>query len=150
MVSEIHRENKRESDHLLLYFPNASSSWDWTRMKPGVKNALLLSHLGGRDPTIRNITRCLLGSAIAGSWNQQWSWDSNLRYSNMGCKCLSQRLGHCAKCWLLSSYFKNKSLCAYISLCCFCCLQERTLSDTSHASVFPSWDPSAARTLPQP
>lgn len=56
--------------------PKDSNSWVWVRLKSN-KNSIQVSYFGSRNPTTWTMTCCLQRSAYAGSWNQEWNWDSN-------------------------------------------------------------------------
>lgn len=66
-VTETGEWQRKESEifHLLVHFPNGCNSWDRGGLKPGAKNSIGFSHVGGRVKWA--IISCFLG-ALAGFW----------------------------------------------------------------------------------
>lgn len=48
--------------HLLVHFPNACNSRDWTRLKPGARNSFLFFHVGDEEPSTWTITAAPYGA----------------------------------------------------------------------------------------
>lgn len=53
-------------------FLNACSSQDWVTTKPGAKNGIQVSQIGGKDPTTLAITAASLGVHKHKSGNGNW------------------------------------------------------------------------------
>lgn len=53
--------------HSLVHPPNGCSSQGWARPKPTARKSILVYHMGGRNPNIGGITRCLPGNTLADS-----------------------------------------------------------------------------------
>lgn len=60
----------RASTPICWFIPqNALKGWDWVRLKPGARNSIKVSQVGGRDPTTWVNTCCLPGHTLVGRWN---------------------------------------------------------------------------------
>lgn len=69
-----HRWDKRPS---IYWFIPQRSPTRWARMKPGIQNPTLVSHVGGGNPDTWAITSCFPGHTLAGSWKRQRSGGLN-------------------------------------------------------------------------
>lgn len=86
-VTEKERERQAERDifQYLVHFSNYHNSHSWTRMKPGVKNSIWVSHMGVRysnTPFPGALKGCWIGSGRAGTLAVTLKWDGRAANSN--------------------------------------------------------------------
>lgn len=74
-MKETDTDRKTKICHLLIQHPNASNRW-----KPGARDLIQVSWVGGRKPPAWAVICCLQGLALLGSWNQIQSLASNLHH----------------------------------------------------------------------
>lgn len=61
--------------HALVHSPNACHSQAWARPKPGAKNSILVSHVGGGGPSTWDIFHCCPNKKPDQKWSSQdWEW----------------------------------------------------------------------------
>lgn len=74
--AERQTNGQREKSPIPWFIPEKIHNQSYTRLKTGAMNSIHITHVGSRDPTTWGNTYC--HPRETGSWNWDWSQDSNL------------------------------------------------------------------------